>query len=270
MKSEKINLKKKFIIIWIMLIIILSISILTTIAPYNKYKKGQDLAVASMLIATNEFKEYKDNKKELLNKLYDYFNKERVDIKTRYGTFDRSAERESIRKVEETLSEILEKKGYDEFYSDEASRYFKYTNFLSYYLYKQHVLIVLFGILCSMFLLINILYILSRKVVITVNDNMIIYKKITGKSKEFMIKDITSAETTILKGLKITGNGIKVKTLLLSNNDKLKDYIMSLIPKSTGTNLSMADELEKYKKLLDSKAITKKEYEQKKKELLNL
>ena len=85
---------------------------------------------------------------------------------------------------------------------------------------------------------------------IKVNENTIIYKKFTGKSKQFMIKDVTSAETTILKGLKITGTGIKVKTFLLTNNEKLKDYIISLIPNNTISNLSMADELKKYKALI--------------------
>ena len=80
MKSKKKVLKKKFIIIWIILIIIFAISVLISSIQYSKYKKGQDLAIASMLIATDEFDEYKENKKELSKKMYDYFNRDYYSI----------------------------------------------------------------------------------------------------------------------------------------------------------------------------------------------
>ena len=51
-----------------------------------------------------------------------------------------------------------------------------------------------------------------------------------------MIKDITSVETTGLSGLKILGNNIKVKTLLLKNNGELKNYIIDLISKKSNDN----------------------------------
>ena len=266
MKSVKLSLKKKFIIIWGILAVILLISILFTIAPYSKYKKGQTLAIGSMVIATGEqFDEYK-TQKELAKAMYDYFNRNYSDIKTKYGTIDYSSVRDSIQKTDDSLRKILENEGYDEGWN--ASHYFKYTNFFSYYLGRHYIFLPLFGILCGIVLIINILYILSRKVEITINENTIIYKKFTGKSKQFMIKDVTSAETTILKGLKITGTGIKVKTFLLTNNEKLKDYIRSLIPNNTISNLSMADELKKYKDLLDSEVITQEEFDKKKRELL--
>lgn len=266
MKSEKLDLKKRFKIIWIILATILLISILITLIPYSKYKKGQNFAVATMLLTTNEFNEHIDNKKELVKEMYKYFNRKYPKPNYSYG-IDYSEVIESVGKAERTLRKILEGAGYDE--GIRASHYLEYTNYFDYYIYKNYVFIVFYAIVCSIALIINICYILSRKEEIIINDNTIIYKKFNNKTKQFIIKDITSAETTILKGLKITGNGIKVKTRLLKNNEELKDYIINLISNNKNSSLSIADELEKYKKLLDSGAITQEEYDKKKKNLLN-
>ena len=226
MKSEKMTLNKKIKLIWIVLLGILLLSIFITIIPYSKYKKGQDLAVASMLLATGEFDKYKDNKKELIKEMYDYF-----DVHYAYGNNPYSNYYNEVAKlkgkVEDQLEEILENAGYTEGY--EASHYLKYTNYFSYYFYKDIPFIPLFSIVCGIYFLLNIFYFLSRKVVITIDDNIINYKKFNGKEKQARVKDITGVETTNLKGIKITGNGIKFKTLLVKNNNELKDYIMNLI-----------------------------------------
>ena len=227
MKSEKINLNKKIKLLWIVLLGVLLLSILITIIPYSKYKKGQDLAVASTLIATDEFDEYKDNKKELVKKIYDYFDVQYFSFNTKYGNINNSAAIESMNKAEESLREILRNEGYTEGYS--ATHYFKYTNYFSYYIYKDFIFLVLFAIVCGIYFLLNVFYFFSKKVEITINDNTINYKKFNGKEKQARIKDITNVETTNLKGIKITGNGIKYKTLLVKNNNELKDYIMKLI-----------------------------------------
>lgn len=267
MKSEKICLKKKFMCLWIGLVALLLLSILITVIPYSKYKKGQDWGIACMLVATDEFNEYKDNKKELVNEIYEYFNTSYYSYNTQYGTISNKDVIEAREEVEDSLEELLRAEGYDEGWR--ASFYFEYTNYLSYYLYKNYVFIIIYGIICGISLIVNILYVLSRKVEIKVNDNNIVYKKFTGKTKQFLIKDVTSAETIILRGLKLTGNGIKAKTLLLKNNEELKDYIVKLISSSADINASMADELAKYKKLLDSDAITQEEYDKMKEKILN-
>ena len=264
MRSKKINLNKIFIFAWIVLFIILVISMLITINPYKNYKKGQDLAMSNMLLATDEFDEYKNNRKELLEHMYNYFNG---------SSFLNSYEevRKAKDEVEDSLKDILESKGYDEFYY--ASDYFLYKNFFEYYEYKINSSIVLFVIylfICAIVLIFNILYVLNRKKEILIKDNMIVFRKLNKKTKQFMIKDITSAETTFLKGLKIKGNNIKASILLLKNSEDLKKYIMNLISNKSNYDLSMADELAKYKKLLDNGAITEEEYKKKKEKLLDL
>ena len=222
MNSKKISLKKMFLFLWLTLAAILLINNLFTIISYSKYKKGQDFGISCILIATDEFNEYKDNKKELVNEIYKYFNRSYYSYNTQYGT--------TISNVEESLEKILKTEGYDEGYS--ASYYFKHTNYLSYYFYKNSTLspfIIIYGITCAIILILNISYSLSRKVKITINDNMIIYKKATGKTKQFLIKNVTSVETLMFKGLKVTGNGFKVKTFILKNNEELKNYIINAL-----------------------------------------
>lgn len=265
MKNEKIDLKKAFIIAWIVLLAVLVISMVISIKPYKEYKKAQDLAVNAMLLADSSFKEYRDDRKVLLEKMYDYFN-----YTSTYGYYFRNVA-EAKTEAENSLGDLLKEAGYDDFYF--AREIFEYKNFFEYY-YNEFAVMgcsgIAYLIAVSVVGLINLYYFINRKKEIEVKENKIIYKKFPKKTQEFMVKDVTSAETTGLKGLKVKGNEIKVRILLVKNNEELKDYIIKLLPKASGNNGSTADELEKYKKLLDSKAITKEEYDKKKKELLNL
>ena len=177
MKSKKKVLKKKFIIIWIVLIIIFAISVLISSIQYSKYKKGQDLAIASMLTATDEFDEYKDNKKELSKKMYDYFNRDYYYYYY-YARENRELAdklKKSVRDAEYELEKILEKSGYTEGYH--ASYYFEHTNLIGYYLDNCISFLIIYGIICVVVLLINIFYALSRKVKIIVSDDSVVYEK---------------------------------------------------------------------------------------------
>ena len=117
---------------------------------------------------------------------------------------------------------------------------------------------------------ISVIYILNKKTSITVNGNMIICKKISGKSVQFMLNDVKSVETTFLKGLKITGNGIKYRIILVNNNEILKSEIMKLLTnsKNKSVGVSEADELIKFKRLLEEGIISQEEFEKKKADIL--
>ena len=82
-----------------------------------------------------------------------------------------------------------------------------------------------------------------------------------------------------MKGLKIKGNSIRYRIDFLSNSDELKSYIMDYVSEykienpvtnSNNNQPSQADELKKYKDLLDSGIITQEEFDAKKKQLLGL
>ena len=79
-----------------------------------------------------------------------------------------------------------------------------------------------------------------------------------------------------MKGLKIRGNGVSYKISFVKNRDEVKSVIMdklTSIPEEkivTITQEDSADSIAKYKKLLDSGAITQEEFEAKKKQLLGV
>lgn len=93
-----------------------------------------------------------------------------------------------------------------------------------------------------------------------------------------MIKDVKSVEIVHLKGLRICGNGIKYKIILLKNAEELRMEITELLSNITAhmsngdmhkSQYSNAEELRKYKELLDSGAINEEEYEIKKNNCLD-
>ena len=111
-----------------------------------------------------------------------------------------------------------------------------------------------------------------------IDGEKILCKKGEKTVKEFMIKDVKSVELASMKGLKVVGNGIKYKINLLKNAEELKKTIMDSIAilsaKTADSAVEIkptsADELKKYKELLDSGIINQEEYNAKKKQLLGL
>ena len=76
-----------------------------------------------------------------------------------------------------------------------------------------------------MALILNVLVnvIMQKELIIT--DNILICKYNKRKSKEILIRDISSVEIS-RSGLKLNGNGVKFKLFLISNAEDLKSAIM--------------------------------------------
>ncbi len=271
MKSEKLRLKIIFIIGWGILALAFLINIFT--CGYSKYKKAQDYAVNLMLDITHEYDDYMSDRTKMIHEMYLYFTIPPQDININGYHIDRSEERYSILKLNESMAEMVKEEGLGEAFH--VDYYYKYTSFSGYY-FSHNTFLPIYIPIFLVYLLLNIFYVLSRKVSIDVSNEKINYKKSFKRNKEFMIKDVTSVENTFLKGIKIKGNSIKAFTLLVKNNKELKDYIMNLVEKNvpkmvkTNSDTSDADKLLKYKKLLDSGAITEEEYNKKKEEILKL
>lgn len=113
----------------------------------------------------------------------------------------------------------------------------------------------------------------SKEQIEATNDSVIITKS-NKKTSTILIKDIQSVESISRNGIFLKGAAFKEKIHLIENNEEIKNYIlekMSDIASSiTPSNVSNADELKKFKQLLDEGLISQEEYELKKKELLNL
>ena len=97
---------------------------------------------------------------------------------------------------------------------------------------------------------------------------------------QLLYRDIISVKTSGLGGLSIMGPSVKFSTLFLKNGPALRAAIMerklALSQQQPATVApatppqDAADELKKYKELLDSGVITQEEFDQKKKQLLGL
>ena len=114
------------------------------------------------------------------------------------------------------------------------------------------------------------------KMEIVVTDKRVYGKTAFGKRVDLPLDSISAISISFLKGIAIGTSSGKVNFKFIKNNQAIHKEVSTLLLKrqqKSSDNLkevSCADELEKYKKLLDSGAIMKKQYNKKKKELLKL
>ncbi len=101
-----------------------------------------------------------------------------------------------------------------------------------------------------------------------------------GRRVDLPVDSITAIGLGWLKSIKITTASGRISFLLIKNRDEMYESISKLIVERQNKETkaetvikqetSNADELKKYKDLLDSGVITQDEFEQKKKQLLGL
>ena len=280
--SIKLKRGKVFIVMWAVLATIFVAYIAVSLISYMDYRKAQDAAIEITLagyesIDDDEFEEYKDDRAELCKHMYYIYNPQYFAFKTEYGTIDNSDVIDSAEELEKSLINLMSEMGYNtsHFY---GSDYLRYTNYFEY-AYNNTVNIghPIYLIICFIALVITVLYLLDRKTKLTVQDDVVLLKKRTGKTVQFKIKDISSIESTAFKGLKLKGNAIKCKIILLKNAEEVRTKITQLISDLSSNNQDSSDQhlnetetIKQYKDLLDSGAITQEEFEAKKKQLLGL
>lgn len=116
-------------------------------------------------------------------------------------------------------------------------------------------------------------------VFLATNKRVIFYgKKMFGYDLEvFPYSNISSIEMSKeFLGYKITfyssGNKVKMKWINVGDVNEFVNYVKENIGKKSNASqsLSAADEIRKFKELLDERIITQEEFEQKKKQLLGL
>lgn len=282
-KSVKIQVKNKIKIMWIIVAVLVFVQFSLAIIDYASYKKGQKYAVDSQTLV-NALTEAKiidadDSYKEKCKSLYNYYSRTYSDI-TLYGKkIDNSKLREVHDKLKTSMDDIMKNAGYGGRFSKySVENWFKYTNFFQYFSYYSSYN-VFFYIVCGILLLALLLTIIvtvirQRELIIT--DNMLICKYNKKKSKQILIKDVVGVESS-QSGLKLNGNGFKYNISLISNAEELKTEIMTRKNalkesdnKETENQTAGADELKKFKELLDSGVITQEEFDAKKKQLLGL
>ncbi len=128
-----------------------------------------------------------------------------------------------------------------------------------------------------------ILYSSLAKIAITVTDKRVYGNATWGKRVDLPLDSISAVSTSALKGIAVASSSGTINFKAIDNNEDIHKTISNLLierqgkePVPTQTTIkqeipqSNADELAKYKDLLDKGIISKEEFDAKKKQLLGL
>lgn len=127
-----------------------------------------------------------------------------------------------------------------------------------------------------------LMLVFGRDSQICITDKRVYGKTLLGKRVDLPLDSISSVGLTnpLLQGLSVSSNSGNISFYLISNRNKAHEILSKLIierqekPKEKiviqESYQSSADELKKFKELLDIGAITEEEFDIKKKELLGL
>ncbi len=127
----------------------------------------------------------------------------------------------------------------------------------------------------------QVVYLAFRNISIAVTDKRITGRALFGRQVELPCNQVSSISMGLLKSVAIATSSGKIHFYLIKNRDEIFKTVSTLlkekqdipaveIPKPTSSQSTEADELAKYKSLLDSGAITQEEYDAKKKQILGL
>ena len=125
-----------------------------------------------------------------------------------------------------------------------------------------------------------IIYKRMSKVQITVTDKRVYGTDVASKRVDLPLDSISAVGTSSFSGLAVSTASGSLKFTMLKNRDELHETISNLLvmrqDKVASTTIkpeipqSNADELKKYKDLLDAGILTQEEFDAKKKQLLGL
>ena len=277
--SKKINLSKKIKLAWAIIAVILVLVFVFSFIKYSGYKKAQEAAVAFTMISSDKFNKYKDDYNKLVEEMYDFFNPTYTNFTYNGVKFNNSDVVDSARDADKALAKLMKEAGYDCY---RGSEYLEYIGFVDYTTNETLIPWLVWGFLAIVMLFMNLWYSADNKKAMIIDADRIICKNGKKTTKEFLVKDVKSVEFASKNGLLVRGNGIKYKINLLENAEELKSTIMDSIAALPTENIvaateikqeiqpSSADELKKYKELLDMGVISQEEFDAKKKQLLGL
>ncbi len=288
-RSKRISQKKKFIIAYITIVVVLLLSLIPTISDYNTYIDGQETAIeavddnfSSSMFDLDSY----NTRQEKAAYLYDKLNQNKYSVyNSKYGyTLSNSDEVDILREVDYALGEFLSDRGYDCFC---GSRYLEYCYFITYFINNITVFTVISTLMIALLLatfIVNICYLHKRNKEIIIDDELVICKKSKSKQLQFKISDVNSVEMTRSNGLLIKGNGVNYRIKWIRNVDEIRNRLLgqkyvatpsdnsditNAVPVQPSGNESV-NELKKLKELLDTGAITQEEFDAKKKQILGL
>ena len=119
-------------------------------------------------------------------------------------------------------------------------------------------------------------FLMMKKMQITITDKRVCGKTYFGRSVDLPMDSISAVGSSWFNGIAVSTSSGKVSFLFIENSKGIRELLCQLLidrqgkPQSVIPDKSNADELKKYKELLDSGIITQEEFDAKKKQLLNL
>ena len=133
-------------------------------------------------------------------------------------------------------------------------------------------------------LLVLLVYVWMRSYSIVITDKRVYGKAAFGKQVDLPLDSISAVGTSALKGVSVGTSSGRINFKLIKNQQEVHSAISKLLSErqnaekpSAGNMVQQtiikttnADEIRKYKELLDMGAITQEEFDVKKKELLGL
>lgn len=277
-KSEKTSQKKKIKLVRIIAVIAIVVTIASFVVDYIGYKQGQEFGLASVMLVSDWIDE-NDSYAEQCRYVYNKLNRHSYNITLNGTTYDLSDVRESEKRLRSSFADVMESAGYDRYSSYSIADWFKYANFVEYYFYYYWSQII--PIICYIIVLLSIVYTLlikrEEEKELVVYEDSVLCRISSKKSKQLVFDDINNVDFG-KSTLKLVGAGIKFKISNLTNAEEIKSAIiekkksMQKVEETVTKNapVSNAEELKKYKELLDSGVITQEEFDAKKKQLLGL
>lgn len=284
-KSEKRSQKKKKRIVWAISLLLVAATIVTLIVPliidYSGYKKGQKFGLASMVavseLSSTSWVDKNDSYAEQCKTVYRILNMHTYDMIFNGAKFDASDLRKSEDATRSAFANVMQSAGYDRFSSYNIADWFKYTNIVDYSFGYYGEKIIPICCCIVLVLLISLVFTISvnreEKKELVVYEDSVLCRITPKKSKQLIFEDINNVDFGN-GSLKLAGTGFKFKISNLTNVENLKSVIIekkhSSHGKTDSSNAGNADELKKYKELLDNGVISQEEFDSKKKQILGL
>lgn len=137
------------------------------------------------------------------------------------------------------------------------------------------------SIVLAICLLALFVYAWLGKIEITVSDKRVFGKAAFGKRVDLPLDSVSAVGTSFLKGIAVATSSGRISFLMIQNSNEIHKCVSELLISRQGKHTesaiikqevsqSNADELKKFKELLDSGVITQEEFDAKKKQLLEL
>lgn len=134
---------------------------------------------------------------------------------------------------------------------------------------------IFFDIMLLTLIVGTICYFWLRKMKIVVSDKRVYGQAAFGRQVDLPLDSITAIGKGIIKGIAITTASGAIKFKCIKNRDEIYETIGKLLverqaSKTASNKTSSADDLKKYKELLDTGVISQEEFDAKKKQILGV